>query len=173
MNNILLITLLSLISNPCWSERFGIPEAGIVFDAPDGFTKLSAEEIAFKYPSSKAPAFVVGNKKRTTTIAYDLKPDKISPEHLSEIKTYFESVFERIIPGSVWKKREIIDLRNKKWIYFEMTSRAIDTDIYNIMLITSLKNQMLVLNFNSTTKEFPKIEASLRKSLQSIEFTEE
>ncbi len=54
-----------------------------------------------------------------------------------------------------------------------MTSHAIDTDIYNIMLITSLKEKMLVLNFNSTAKEFPEIEASLRKSIQSIEFTEE
>ena len=176
MKNILLIyliTLLYLVSSPCWSQRFGIPEAGIVFNAPDGFTQLSAGEIALKYPSNRAPAFVVGNKKRTTTIAYDLKPDKLSVERIPEIKASFEQIFERIIPGIEWKKREIIEFQNKKWIYFEMTSHAIDTDIYNIMLITFLKEKMLVLNFNSTTREFPKIEASLRKSIQSIEFTEE
>jgi len=105
MKNILLITLLHLISNPCWSQQFGIPDAGIVFNAPDGFTQLSAGEIALKYPSNKAPTFVVGNKKRTTTIAYDLKPDKLSVERLPEIKASFEKIFERIIPGIAWKKR--------------------------------------------------------------------
>ena len=50
----------------------------------------------------------------------------------------------------------------------EMTSNAVDTDIYNIMLLTGVEEKMLVFNFNSTKKDFPKYEAALRKSLNSV-----
>jgi len=36
------------------------------------------------------------------------------------------------------------------------------------MLLTGLHGKMLVFNFNSTKKEFPKYEAVLRKSIGSI-----
>ena len=58
----------------------------------------------------------------------------------------------------------------QQWIYLEMSSRAIDTDIHNIMLITPLQGKMLIFNFNSTKAEFPKVEAELRASINSIAF---
>jgi len=50
----------------------------------------------------------------------------------------------------------------------EMTSRAIDQDIHNIVLITSHKGKMLMFNFNSTKNEFPKMESILRDSINTI-----
>jgi hypothetical protein len=50
----------------------------------------------------------------------------------------------------------------------EMTSRAVDTDIYNIMFVTGYEDQMLVFNFNSTKEDFQQFEGKLRASLKSI-----
>jgi len=141
---------------------------GVTFDAPEGFTPLSADEIALKYPSARAPHFVVGNKRRTTTIAYDLKPESIPADKLDEVRQSFEQTFQRIVPGLVWIERKTVDLSGRKWIYFEMTSSAVDTDIHNIMLVTPFEGKMLLFNFNSTKEEFPKVEEALRRSLQSI-----
>jgi hypothetical protein len=156
------------ISLPVHADQFSIPEGGVTFNAPDGFTLLSKEEISLKYPTSRPPSLVVGNKARTTTIAYDLKPESIPPDKLPEVKAAFEKLFERIIPKIVWKERVIKNLENQQWIYLEFTSQAIDTRIHNIMLITPLRGKMLVFNFNSTKEEFPIIESKLRKSLNSI-----
>ncbi len=138
------------------------------FDAPDGFTALSRDEIAIKFPSSRAPSGVIGNARRTTTIAYELKQDKLAPEQLAEAKAAFEQLFERIIPGLEWKARTIVQLQGQRWIQLEMSSRAIDTDIHNIMLITSRDGRMLIFNFNSTKSEFPSVESALRGSIRSI-----
>jgi hypothetical protein len=51
----------------------------------------------------------------------------------------------------------------------ETTSSAIDTDIYNIMMLTGYDNRMLIFNFNSTKEDFPKFEKALRASLASIQ----
>lgn len=150
------------------AATFGIESAGVSFDAPSGFTLLSEAEIEAKFPARQAPTFVVGNERRTTTIAFDLKPQKITKEQLPEIKAAFEQMFERIIPGLQWKKRDFLEMQGQQWLQLELTSQAIDTDIYNIMLVTPWRGEMLVFNFNSTREEFPKVEDKLRASLSSI-----
>ena len=76
-----------------------------------------------------------------------------------------ENLFERMVPGIEWKKNEIIEQSGQKWLLMEMTSRAIDTDIYNIMLATGYQGKMLEFSFNSTKEDFSKFENSLRASL--------
>lgn len=164
----LLSALLFCAFSQAGAATFSLPDGGVSFQAPDGFSELSRQEIALKYPSNRAPAFVVGNPRRTTTIAFDLKPHDLPPEKLREVKQSFETLFDRIIPGIEWKQRKIINLQGQQWIHLEMTSRAIDTDLYNIMLITPRHGKMLIFNFNSTKGEFPAMEAALRKSIKTI-----
>ena len=160
--------LLLALGGPAAAATFAIAEAGMSFEAPDGFTALTAAEIDAKYPSKRGPNFVVGNARRTTTIAFDLKDHALPPDRLDDVKAAFEQLFDRIVPGIEWKDRKLIQLQGQTWIYLEMTSRAVDTDIHNLMLVTPRRGRMLVLNFNSTRGEFPTVEAALRKSLDSI-----
>ena len=53
-----------------------------------------------------------------------------------------------------------------------MTSNAIDTDIYNILLCTPYEGKLVLFNFNSTKEDFPKYEESLRKSLGTVSVTQ-
>jgi len=160
------LALFTLGSAYC--AQFSIPDGGVTFDAPDGFTQLTSEEIARKFPRSSPPGFVVGNERRTTTIAFDLKPQSIPGDKLGEVKSSFEQLFQRMIPGLVWKERKVISMQDQQWIYLELTSHAVDTDIHNIVLVTPHKDKALIFNFNSTKSEFPKVEAKLRESLRSI-----
>ncbi|CAA6692136.1 MULTISPECIES: hypothetical protein [unclassified Lentimonas] len=159
---LLLSTLLSS------AEHIKITGTSASFDSPEGFKPLSKEIIELKWPSNRAPRFAVGNESASTTVAYDLKPHLISQSQLQAVLTSFEQTFNRVIPGIEWKKKEIIEIDGQKWIFLEMTSNAVDADIYNIMLITGLNGQMLAFNFNSTKSDFPKYENSLRESIKSI-----
>ena len=116
-----------------------IPETTVSFEPPAGFTALTREEIAAKYPRGSGPGFVVGNQARTTSI-----------------------------PGLVWKERKLIGMGGQRWVFLEMTSTAVDTDIHNIMVITPHAGKLLMFNFNSTREEFADVEASLRRSIESI-----
>ena len=159
--------LMSLTSN-LFSEPVKVLGTDVTFHPPEGFNPLSKEVIATKWPTKQAPTYVIGNSTASTTVAYDLKPHNISPEELPNAQKSFTLLMERIIPGIEWKKNEIIELSGQKWILMEMTSRAVDTDIYNIVLMTGIGGKMLIFNFNSTKEDFPKVEAQLRKSIKSI-----
>ena len=159
--------LFTLISS-LLAEPIKVADSEVTFDPPEGFKPLSKEIIAAKWPSNRAPTYAVGTSTGSTTVAYDIKPNDIPQEALPEVQKSFTQLFERIIPGLAWKKNEIIEHSGQKWLMVEMTSNTVDTDIYNIMLVTGFEGKMLVFNFNSTKEDFPKYEAALRKSLKSV-----
>ena len=150
------------------ADLIEVTDTGVTFEAPEGFRPLSNELIAAKWPTNRAPAFAVGTPTGGATVAYDLKPNNIPQEALPEMRKSFTELFERTIPGIAWKKNEIIEHSGQKWLLMEMTSNAVDTDIYNMMLLTGFRGKMLVFNFNSTKEDFPKYEAALRRCLTSV-----
>ncbi|MEM8954228.1 MAG: hypothetical protein AAGD22_08765 [Verrucomicrobiota bacterium] len=170
--NLLLIAALLISSLSLSGETISLADGSITFEAPDDFKAVPQEIIDLKYPSSSAPKYVIGNESAATTIAYDLKPHDIPQDKIEEAKAEFVQMFPRVIPGLEWKEKKVITLSGRKWGYLEMTSHAIDTDIYNIMLFTGYKGQMLIFNFNSTKEEFPRYEKALRESLASISINE-
>jgi hypothetical protein len=167
MNKILLILFIAT-SSFASAKTIQIDGGNVTFEAPDEFQALSQEIIDIKYPSNRAPKFVIGNSSASTSIAYDIKPNKIPEHEIDNARKAFSDLFPRMIPGLEWIKNEIITIDGKKWIFLEMTSHAVDTDIHNIMLITGYDNQMLLFNFNSTKEEFKKYENQLRMSIDSI-----
>jgi hypothetical protein len=125
-------------------------------------------QLGVKFPRTNPPKYVIGNARRGTSIAYDLKPTPIKEAELEKGLATFETLMARVVPNLVWKRKEIIEQAGQRWIYLEMTSSAIDTDIYNIMLVTPFDGKMLVFNFNSTKEEFVNQEAALCASVASI-----
>lgn len=139
----------------------------LVFDTPAGFNPLSAEVLAIKWPTLQIPPqYAVGNKTGLTTIAYDLKsnPDL----SLDELMVGMIFTFNRVIADIQWIDQGFIELDGQEWIYLELTSNNVDKNIHNMMLITELGTQLLMLNFDSTKEEFPIYEKALRESIQTI-----
>lgn len=164
----LLLVIICIITSAAFAKEISLDDGKITFEAPDGFESIPQEVIDIKYPSSRAPKYVIGNSSAATTIAYDLKPHDIPQDKIDEARETFSKMFPRMIPGLQWKENKTIELSGRKWGYLEMTSTAVDTDIYNIMLFTGYNAQMLIFNFNSTKEEFRRYEKALRESLKTI-----
>ena len=173
MNIRTILAVLCIFPVIVFGKTIELDGQGITFEAPDEFLAVPQEIIDLKYPSKNAPRFVIGNKNAATTIAYDLKPQDLSGVEMDEILIAFEATFSRVIPGITWIEKKVIKQSGREWAFLEMTSNAIDTDIYNIMLVTGFRKQMLIFNFNSTKEEFPKYEEILRESLKSIKLPDE
>ncbi len=167
--SLLVLSFLLLFSAPVVNAKTVSLDGGrITFDAPEGFKRLPKEVLDLKYLSSRAPKYVIGNDTAGTSIAYDIKDNYIPEEELEQGRQLFVKMLGRLIPGIKWKEKKLIEKNGRTWIYLEMTSTAIDTDIHNIMLITPYKGKLLMFNFNSTKEEFKTYEKALRKSIKSI-----
>ena len=157
-----------LVFGSIQADVIEVGDTGVTFDAPEEFKPLPKEIIEAKWPNRNGPRFVIGNERGTTTIAYDVKSEDLSNADFDELRAAFEQTFDRVIPGIQWKANRVFEHDGKQWIYLEMTSNAIDTDIYNIVMLTGVEQRMVIFNFNSTKEDFPKYENVLRQSLASI-----
>lgn len=164
---LVLLTAMALVS-AAMANDFTFAQAGLKIDLPNGFSLLPRADIDRLYAPTRGPSFVIGNATRTITVSYDLKAHNISNLNLAQSLKVFEQVFEQRVPALAWKERKLLEHEKQQWLQLEFLSKAGGIDYYNIMLITPIKDQMLVLNLNSTVAEFPKAEAQLRAILKSI-----
>lgn len=146
----------------------GVPGTNVSFDPPAGFELLSDEVMDIKYNKGQRPETAYGNSTAATSIAFDLRDIPILSSQLDGLREVFVRDLGRIIPGVQWIRHETVEMSGHRWVYLEMTSSAIDTDIHNIMLLTSYRGKLLLFNFNSTREEFPRYEQQLRQSIASI-----
>ncbi|MCW7490615.1 hypothetical protein [Leptospira meyeri] len=173
MKNKILLTTMLLISIQLNAKIHTLDEEKISFETSDNFQPFSQEIIDLKYPSKRAPKYVIGTKSTKTSIGFDIKDNKIEESNLEDAKKGISESLSKIIPGIKWIKNELITINNKRYILFNFQSNAIDTKINNTMLITNYNGKMLIFNFNSTIDEYPKYKKEFDSIINSIKIEEE
>ena len=109
----------------------------------------------------------------TTSIAINLLENtKLKQSEIVEFRNHMAASLQRMIPGLIWLKQDVIEINNKIWGRLELMSNAIDTEIHNIMLMTSFEGKPLMINFNSTKEEFDSVKTKLETSISSIRIKE-
>lgn len=168
----LFLVMLSLASLSVHAKVFQVADTGITLDAPLGFEKLTKSFVKQNWNKNDRPLWAIGNKTGTTTITYQLKENDISGVPLGALNRAMKTVYDRAIPGMIWEKRKVRNIGGKDWLLMEMTSDAPNFDMHNIILIKALDGKMLLLTISAALKDFEKLEADLRKTVDSIKFTE-
>lgn len=145
-----------------------VPTTGMTFTIPAGFTALGPDEIAAKFPSRNAPRHVVGNERRTTTIAYDVRDVATTDEQLEAQLEGIVRASARGVPGFELIDQGMREINQRRWAYMEFRSTAVDADIRNILLMCAHDGRLVVLNFNATESDFTTLEPMLRTSIASL-----
>ncbi len=154
------------------AEPVALQNGRVVFEPPTGFRELTQQEISLKFSRGNPPSAVYANDDMSVSVSIVFSPAAVEPPHLEDLKSAMEQTLPRLIPNLTWVKREMVNLNGTTWVHFELTSSAIDTDIYNHMYMTSFDGKMLGFNFNSTKGKYPAYSHQLEKSFQSIHISE-
>lgn len=169
MHKTLTALLLSLLFiTTIHAKTFSISDGDISFDAPDDFETMSDELIQIKYPKGNPPSNALINESTETSIVFDLRGKDLPQSDIKHARMAYESTYKRLVGGFELKVNKTAKIAGQKWAQLEFVSNTIDSKVYNIMLVTGYKKQMLIFNFNSTLKEFEKYEKKFRKSIKSI-----
>jgi hypothetical protein len=141
----------------------------VSFVPPEGFSRLSDELVAAKFPAAQPGTIVYGNDRATVSISITHPPQQVlEPQQLPQFKPVMESFLEKQSKGLEWVKREIVEAGGRKWIHFELVTLAIDTKIHNHMYLTSRDNRMLIFNFNAPVDQYDAHRDALEQSRKSI-----
>jgi hypothetical protein len=163
-----LLILLSLADVALAGDLVSLANGRVSFEPPTEFRAMTEEMIRFKFPRGNPPTYVYANEKLNVSVAITFSPQPLSPSQLPELKAGMEQTLPRMVPGLKWLAREIVEINGTRWVHFELTSHAIDTDIHNHMYMTSFDGKLLGFNFNSTIAQYEKYKDALVRSRNSI-----
>jgi hypothetical protein len=106
--------------------------------------------IAGKYPGPHAPTIVFANAEGSVSIAINHTENRITLEQIpGGLDTMVEG-FKTLHPKAQWFRKEATKINGRNAIVFDLRTQAVDTEVRNVMLGTSLEDRFLIVTFNCT-----------------------
>lgn len=156
-----------LLVKLAFAEPMSLLNGKLSLELPNGFVQLTPDDISRKWPRQRPPeiAFANDRKHMTVSIAVRNSPTPVEPGQLEK----FGETMARVLTtqGKV-ETKGLLEISGRKWYRLVLTSQGVDQPIRNEMLFTPEGSGVLMLNLNSTTKEYPKYQKSLERARQSL-----
>lgn len=154
-----------------FSER-EIKDLGIRIYMPDAFFQFNNDLKNLLYPMGKNPKYVFGGEDITFQLAVDCTDNMVPDDGIPKFLPMAKKILETLGPKTrvIGTGNVIIDNRNVA--IMEFVSRAVDTNVYNVMFYFSRNNHLMIgtVNFPSKhQKRFIKVAKEIIDSLKIIE----
>lgn len=119
---------------------------------PTSFQPMPEDLLKLKYPMERRPTLVLANETGSVSVALNHTRDHVPLARLAEFHRALEGSFRRLYPSAVWFRSELTALNGRQFILLELRTPALDTEIRNLMLATSVDERMLLIAVNMTTE---------------------
>ena len=122
---------------------------GFKIKIPVEFEIMSQEAIDIKYPNANAPSIVYTNEDASINIAISLRDSNLEDyqveEYLKETESYLKNIYYDYEINS-----EINFFKQNGHMIGELAfvSKAIDTNIFNHLVVFSIDGKLKIINFN-------------------------
>jgi hypothetical protein len=135
---------------------------------PTHFGPMSEELIRVKYPKEGRPTIVLSNERGTVNIAVNHTSNVMSPKDLDEVHRAFDRMFRNQYPSATWYRSERTTLNGQECFILELLTPAVDTEIHNIIVVSSLESRMLIISTNLTKELVAEWLPITQKMIESI-----
>ncbi len=115
---------------------------------PKSFTSMSEEMLRIKYPSERRPTLVWTNESGSVNVAVNHTLNAVRPDQLPQLLETMESSLKNLHPSATWYRSEVASIEGKEFIVIDLRTPAVDTQIRNVMVGTSLEGRLLLVTFN-------------------------
>jgi hypothetical protein len=135
---------------------------------PSDFGIMSEDMLMTKYPSGNRPTLVYSNDDGTVNLAVNHTMNRMTLDQLEEAKGVFVGQFEQMYPSAKWYQKEITQINGRDFVVLELITPAVDSQIYNLMFITSLEDRMLMFSFNCTKSQMGEWQSQGQQIMKSV-----
>lgn len=126
---------------------------------PDDFAKI-------KYPSEFRPQVIITTLDLSVNLGFTVFPNDIKADDLNKVVERIRAAIHRAAPNSLMYPCE--NMQNVNGCWFAFRSHAMDSDIYNMMLMSSIKKGTIQGSFNCLYKDYLKWQQVVLKIWNSI-----
>ena len=120
---------------------------------PQGFSIMDEEMLSLKYPSERRPTLVYTNESGSINLAINHTKDRMPQTDIGAFHKQMDGMFRNLYPSATWFESGVIDINGREWLTLNLRTPAIDTEIRNIMVGTSVEGRLLLVSFNVTKEQ--------------------
>jgi hypothetical protein len=136
---------------------------------PKSFTVMDEEMLQTKYPNERRPTLVYTDESSRINVAINHTANRISMAEIEDVHKYMDSTIRNTHPSATWFASDVIPVNGRQWFRLDVRTPAIDTEIRNVMMGTSVEGRMLLVSFNVTREleeEWIEVARTIVQSLQ-------
>lgn len=148
-------------------------DGAVSLEVPTAFHVMSREKREQRYAAGQRPSLVLTNSASDVNIAFNLTPNEMTPEQLSDFQRQMASLFRSQVARDHWIGSSTTRINGLDWFTIEMRTEAFGTKIWNLIAGTSLNGRLLLVSFNSTTEQEVAWKPFCRQMLQSVKLAAE
>lgn len=134
-------------------EEFTFFDGKMAIKFPKEFTDMPLKFARLKYPSEHRPQIIKMNADGSVNLTLSIYPDKLKKEDIHDCIHTMKNVIERMNPAHLFFDIQVIEQVDQKVGYFDYKSNALDSDLYNILFVTSIGGQTMMGAFNCRMSE--------------------
>ena len=115
---------------------------------PSEFTEMDESMMQAKYPAERRPTLVYTDETGSVNVAVNHTRDRMPLDELESYHKEMDKMFRNLYPSAEWFDSGIKEINGRKWILLDVRTPAVDTDIRNTIVGTSLDGRLLLVTFN-------------------------
>lgn len=150
-------------------EREQLLEVFSIF-LPKSMKQMAKEYARIKYPSEFRPQVIITTLNLSVNIGFSVFPNEIQSDDTIKVAERMRAAIHRSNPDYPMYSCEV--LKEIEGCWFAFRSHAMDSDLYNMMLIMSINKRIVQGSFNcpyKTYQEWKKIVLMMWESIQELE----
>ena len=139
---------------------------------PRNFVHLDEAEIKEKYPLKSLEKMEIwADEARGVNVGFELTRNHATPDQLPDYLMAFRRQFNQMENLDL-RKSGMILMKNRQFIRMEIISQSPEGPVYNLMMVTSLDERLLLCTFNCTKPMLRKWKSTGEEIMNSIEIEE-
>ncbi|WP_420596279.1 hypothetical protein [Deinococcus sp.] len=161
----LLLVLATQTANAATAQLQNLPLSVETNDKMLTLTPIAIEKI---YPAQSRPeaVFLTGDKK--VTMGFEWRQTLLKPTEVSGLVGQFPAVIKAQVPGLKSLTPKLLTIQGTPWAQFIYTLSGKSGDLRREMLITSAQGRMLILNVDSSVKDYSTNDVMVRTFVNGV-----
>lgn len=141
-------------------------------NVPDRLQPMDKRMFELKYPyEDQGSTIAYSDADATVTLLISRRQDIATQRDLPK----YQQILNRSLSDNLSidvKKSEIKEINGKSFIVIEMITPAVDTQVYNLMLVTNVDGRLLVSTFNCTFEKIDEWQPIANQIVNSMKIKE-
>ncbi len=146
-------------------ERKNIPELKLSLEIPQTLTPMSDEMAKIKYPSENRPQVIYGDERGKASLGISAGRHALPASQIDMAKEATVKMLANFKPQA-----EAVTVDGHKAWLITFRSQAPDTEILNMMLMTSQNDKAVQVAFNMTKDLEAQYQDAAKATLMSLKF---